>query len=314
MGKESPSRALPKKAAWGFFICFLMSMHPPETTEVKMTVLEAVKDAETRLAAVPDPRLDAEYLLAHVLGLRRLDVLLQKRRELTAAEESAFSALISRRAAREPLQYILGNQPFMGLLFHTDPRALIPRNDTETLCEEALRLAKPRQKVLDMCTGSGAIAVAMKKLGPGLRVTAADVSEAALSLARENAKALGAEIDFRQGDLWGAVTGEVYDMILCNPPYIPQGLREELQEEVKREPALALFGGADGLDFYRRIAAGAPEHLTAGGYLLLEIGDDQFDAVRALLAPGFDHITLLHDMNGRPRVARAERNCNGSAV
>jgi len=272
-----------------------------------MTVLEALKDAETRLAAVPDPRLDAEYLLSHVLGLRRLDVLMQKRRELTAGEAAAYDALIHRRAAREPLQYILGSQPFMGLSFRTDPRALIPRNDTETLCEEALRLAQPGQRVLDMCTGSGAIAVATKKLGPGLSVTAADVSEAALSLARENAEALGAEIDFRQGDLWDAVTGEVYDMILCNPPYIPDGLRGKLQEEVEKEPALALFGGADGLDFYRRISSGAPAHLKKGGWLLLEIGDDQFAAVKALLEMEFDGITLLHDMNGRPRVVRAER-------
>lgn len=279
-----------------------------------MTVLEALREAEKRLSAVPDPRLDAEYLLAHVLRVPRLEVLLQKQRALTDAEAAYFQAFVARRAAREPLQYILGTQPFMGLPFRTDPRALIPRNDTETLCQEALRLAKSHQRVLDLCTGSGAIAIALKKRMPALAVTAADVSPEALSLARENADALDAAVDFRQGDLWDAVAGEVYDLIVSNPPYIPDALQDTLQEEVRKEPPLALFGGADGLDFYRRIAHGAPDHLAPGGCLLLEIGDDQFEQVKTLLTPGFENITLLHDMNGRPRVVRAERKHHGSAV
>lgn len=279
-----------------------------------MTVLEALREAEKRLAAVPDPRLDAEYLLAYVLRLPRLEVLLQKQRALTDAEAAGFAALVARRAAREPLQYILGSQPFMGLPFRTDPRALIPRNDTETLCQEALRLARPGNRVLDLCTGSGAIAVALKKRMPALAVTATDVSPEALSLARENADALDAAVDFRLGDLWDALPGGMFDLIVSNPPYIPDALQDTLQEEVRREPPLALFGGADGLDFYRRIALGAPEHLAPGGHLLLEIGDDQFEQVQALLTPEFENIALLHDLNGRPRVVRAERKHHGSAV
>ena len=304
MRKEFSSRALPKKSAWGVFI---FAGIPPKERRILMNVQEALKKAEKRLAAVPDPRLDAEYLLAHTLKMPRLDLLMEKQRELTPGEEAAFEALAARREKREPLQYILGTQPFMGFSFKTDPRALIPRNDTEILCEEALRHLKAGQRVFDLCTGSGALAIAVKKLCPGAEVTASDISPDALSLARENAAALGADVRFLQGDLFFPVSGERFDMILCNPPYIPDPLRGRLQEEIGWEPARALFAGEDGLLFYRRIAREAPELLNPGGYLILEIGDDQFEAVKALLAPSFLGITLLRDMNGRPRCVRAER-------
>lgn len=272
-----------------------------------MKIFEALNAAQARLAAVPDPRLDAEYLLSHVLALPRLEMLLQKRRELTAEEEAAFDALLCRREEREPLQYILGNQPFMGFSFRTDPRALIPRNDTETLCQEALAAARSGDRVLDLCTGSGAVGIALKKLNPSLTVTLADVSPAALALARENADALGADVRIAEGDLFSPVQGETFDVIVSNPPYIPEPLRGRLQAEVEREPALALFAGADGLDFYRRIAAEAPARLSKGGKLLLEIGDGQGEAVGALLSPAFHSIALVRDLNGLPRVLRAER-------
>ncbi|MBR1584483.1 MAG: peptide chain release factor N(5)-glutamine methyltransferase [Clostridia bacterium] len=272
-----------------------------------MTVLEALNSAEERLRHIPDPRLDAEYLLAHVLGLPRLNLLMEKRRLLSPRETAAYDALVARRAGREPLQYIIGQQPFMGLSFRTDPRALIPRNDTEALCEAALALLSPGMRALDLCTGSGILGIALSKLRPGVQVTASDISADALALARENADALGAPVRFVQGDLFAPVNGETFDLIVSNPPYIPAALRGKLQAEVEREPALALFAGADGLDFYRRIAREAPGHLAPGGWLLLEIGDDQFPAVQALLSPAFDGITLIRDMNGLPRVIRAER-------
>ena len=272
-----------------------------------MKVFEALNAAQARLAAVPDPRLDAEYLLASVLALPRLELLLQKRRELTAEEEAAFGALLCRREEREPLQYILGNQPFMGFSFRTDPRALIPRNDTETLCQEALAAVRSGGRVLDLCTGSGAVGIALKKLNPSLTVTLTDMSPDALSLARENAHALGADVRMLPGDLFAPVKDEVFDLIVSNPPYIPETLRGRLQAEVEKEPALALFAGADGLDFYRRIAQEAPTHLSIDGKLLLEIGDGQGNAVAALLSPGFQSIALIRDLNGLPRVIRAER-------
>ena len=270
-----------------------------------ITVLEALKAAEARLSEIPDPRLDAEWLLSDVLGVSRLEMLLNKRRELTDEETAAYEKLLARREQREPLQYILGSQSFMGFSLKTDPRALIPRNDTEALCEEALKYIRPDGRVLDLCTGSGALAVAIKKLRPGADVIAADVSEAALSLARENAQRLGADVRFVGGDLFSPLTGERFDAIVCNPPYIPDDLRGRLQAEVEREPALALFAGPDGLDFYRRIAKEAPDHLFPGGRLCVEIGDGQKEAVQTLLEERFKDIRVLNDMNGLPRVISA---------
>lgn len=271
-----------------------------------ITVLEALKAAEKRLTEVPDSRLDAEYLLAEVLSVSRLQLLLDKRREMTDKESARFEALIARREKREPLQYILGNQSFMGFSFKTDPRALIPRNDTEALCEEALRHIHPGDRVLDLCTGTGALAIAMKKLCPTAQVTATDISGDALCLARENAKALNAAVRFVQGDLLAPIAGERFHVIVSNPPYIPEGLRGRLQEEVNKEPALALFAGEDGLDFYRRIAREAPMHLFLHGRLCLEIGDGQGDAVAGLLKDQFEDIQILNDLNGLPRVVSAQ--------
>lgn len=269
------------------------------------TVLEALKAAEARLKNIPEPRLDAEYLLAEVLGISRLEILLNKRRELTGKEAAAFEALIARREGREPLQYILGNQSFMGFGIKTDSRALIPRFDTEALCEEALKYIRPGNRVLDLCTGSGALAVAIKRLFPGAEVIASDISEDALSLAKENAERLGADVRFVQGDLFTPLADERFHVIVSNPPYIPEHLRGRLQAEVEREPALALFAGADGLDFYRRIAKEAPAHLNPGGRLCLEIGDGQGDAVKALLYEEFTDIQIINDLNGLPRVVSA---------
>ena len=272
-----------------------------------MTVWEALKAGETRLRAVPDPRLDAEYLLAEALGTERLSMLVDKRRELTDGEAAAYEALLARREQREPLQYILGTQSFMGFPFRTDKRALIPRNDTEALCEEALRYIHPGNRVADICTGTGALAIAIKKLCPGAVVTATDISENALSLARENAAALKADVRFLRGDLLAPLAGEPLDVIVCNPPYIPDGLRGTLQAEVEQEPPLALFGGPDGLDFYRRMAMEAPKYLRPRGRLCLEIGDGQGDAVAALLQTAFEDIHILNDLSGLPRVVSARK-------
>ena len=272
-----------------------------------LTVLDALRAAEARLRAVPEARLDAEYLLAHVLGVPRMNMLVDKRRELTDAQIRTYEALLLRREGREPLQYILGSQSFMGFSFKTDSRALIPRFDTEALCEEALRFVRPGDRVLDLCTGSGALAIAIQKLRPAARVTASDISPDALALARENAQALGAQVRFAQGDLFSPLSGEQFHVIVSNPPYIPEGLRGTLQAEVEREPALALFAGGDGLDFYRRIALEAPAHLFPRGRLCLEVGDGEARAVAALLKDGFEQIAILNDLSGLPRVVSAAK-------
>lgn len=281
-----------------------------------MNVRCALQWAEEALREIPEPRLDAEYMLSEILGIPRLDLLVNKDRALTEAQRQAFARMVDRRKSREPLQYILGSQSFMGFSFKTDPRALIPRNDTEALCEEALRLLSPGEKALDLCTGTGALAVAVKKLCPKALVAASDISPDALALARENAARLGAEIRFLEGDLFAPVGNERFHLILSNPPYIPEGLRGKLQAEVEKEPALALYGGQDGLDFYRRIAREAPDHLFSGGRLALEIGDGQEAAVPALLEEAFDQIRVLRDLSGLPRVVSAVKKeaLHGSAV
>lgn len=290
-----------------------------------MTVREALNAAEARLrkTGTPDARLDAEYMLAEALRAPRLSLLVDKQRPVPAPAAAAFEGMLARREKREPLQYILGEQGFMGFSFRADARALIPRNDTECICEAALAHLEPGMEALDLCTGSGAIAVALKKLRPAVCWTATDLSEAALSLARENARRLGAEVEFLQGDLFAPLAARRFDLIVSNPPYIPLGEREQLQREVRMEPEMALFAGTDGLDFYRRIAREAPGHLNPGGYLILEIGDTQFAAVAALLEAHFEAPRRIRDLNGLDRgVAarlRAEEGkggnaCAGSAV
>ena len=278
-----------------------------------MIIRQALKMAEEILldAGVPDARLDAEYLLAGVLDAPRLLVVASGETPLTDARAEQYFALIARRQSREPLQYILGTQPFMGCSFCVDERALIPRQDTETLCEQALLNAPEAGSVLDLCTGSGALAVVIKKALPNLSVSASDVSPDALALARQNAELNGVTVDFREGDLFEPFPGERFSMIVSNPPYIPTGDLAGLQEEVKREPVLALDGGEDGLSFYRRIAREAPAHLTENGVLLLEIGCDQAEAVCALLMDaGFAAPQVVRDTAGRDRVviARIQRN------
>lgn len=270
---------------------------------MRITVFQALNMGEERLLLhqVPDARLDAEYLLAGVLNMPRLSLLLEKQRFLSTAEFAAYEAFLARREQREPLQYILEEQSFMGFSFRTDKRALIPRNDTEAVCEETLRHIRGKMQVLDVCTGTGALGIAIQKLRPGCSVTLSDLSEDALSLAKENALRLQADVRILQGDLFAPVADECFHVIVSNPPYIPEGLQGTLQKEVEKEPAMALFAGADGLPFYRRIAREAPLHLHEKGVLVLECGDDQAAAVAALLEENFEDIHIFRDMDGHER-------------
>lgn len=278
-----------------------------------MTIREALRLAAARLeqAGVPDADVDAAYLLASVLKEDTLAMRINGHRELAAPHRAAFDALCDRRAAREPLQYILGETEFMGLTFHVEPGVLIPRADTEILVEKALEWMKPGARVLDIGTGSGAIAVSLAKLGRQAQVTAVDVSDRALEIARQNAKRNGAAVEFVKSDCFSALKGRKYDMIVSNPPYISEDEMRGLMPEVTREPELALFGGADGLDFYRRISREAPEYLNEGGCLLFEIGWLQKDAVSALVKAHIGEPFALRDYGQNWRVvgARKEGAC-----
>lgn len=268
-----------------------------------MTIRQTLKDAADKLQGVgiADPLVDASLLLSHVTGKAPLLLRADSFSELPAEQLLAFQALLDRRLAHDPLQYILGTVEFMGLTLSVTPDALIPRYDTEILCEEALRRARRDMRVLDLCTGTGAIALTLKKHA-NCQVFASDISEKALALAQKNAQRNALDVTFRQGDLFAPFHGEIFDMIVSNPPYISAADMLTLSPEVLREPHLALEGGEDGLIFYRRIAADAPRHLAPGGWLLFEIGYDQGAPVSALLEKDFEGIQVVKDLNGLDRV------------
>lgn len=262
-------------------------------------------------AGITAARLEAQILLAHVLGCTRMQLYTGFDKPLAEAELASYRGLIKRRLAGEPVSYLVGETEFWGLPFHVEPSVLVPRPDTETVIEVA-RAARPDRaapcRLLDLCTGSGVIAVSLAREYPAAQVVATELSPAAAALARRNAarNAVADRVDVREGDLFAPVRGERFDLIAANPPYIASAVIPTLSPEVRREPVIALDGGPDGLAFYDRICAEAREHLAPGGAIVLEHGFDQADAVAArLTAAGFAGVTLVHDLGKNPRVTRA---------
>ncbi|MDO5691691.1 MAG: peptide chain release factor N(5)-glutamine methyltransferase [Pseudomonadota bacterium] len=255
------------------------------------------------------PRLEAQMLLLHVLGQpthARAWLLAHDTAPLPAAAATRLQALVTRRLAGEPLAYLTGEKAFHGLTLRVDARVLDPRDDTETLVDWALALlpADAPCRVLDLGTGSGAIALAVARQRPLARVMAVDASEDALTVAMDNARRLGLHADFRLGDWFAPVAGERFDLIVSNPPYIAD--TDPHLPALAHEPHQALVSGADGLDDIRRIVAQAPAHLAPGGWLLLEHGWDQADAVRGLLgATGFAQVQSRRDLAGIERCSGA---------
>lgn len=261
-------------------------------------------------------RLDAELLLAGILGLRRLDLYLQHDRPLTADELERYRGAVRRRLKREPVQYILGTAAFRHLELHVDSRVLIPRPETELLVGAVLDWARERSRtgaVLDIGTGSGAIALSLATESGFERVVASDASADALAVARGNAARTGCteRVELREGSLFDVVRpGERFDVIVSNPPYVAEAERPDLEPEVAAyEPALALFAAGDGLAVIAAIVAAAPDHMQAGGLLALEIGAGQGSAVLSLLeeAGGYTAARVRQDLAGRERIALAEK-------
>ncbi len=255
--------------------------------------------------------LEAGVIICHVLNCDRAYLYAHDDRTLEAQELDKLEELLQNRSQKIPLQYLLGETEFMSLRFKVSPAVLIPRQDTEVLVEKCIELIADNTsaseiKVLDMCTGSGCIAVSIAYYCPETRVTACDVSRAALEIAKSNSELAGVknELDFRCGDLFEALDSEErFDLIASNPPYIETATVEQLQTEVREhEPYIALDGGADGLDFYRRIVEAAPRFLKAGGYLALEIGYNQGESVSRLMEDRYDGVTVLKDLGGNDRV------------
>lgn len=274
-----------------------------------MNVRDWIRSAAARLEAlgVESPKLEAEVLAAHVLGVERVWLIAHPDAEFP---DLAGEGLLQRREAREPLAYIVGWREFYGRRFQVRPGVLIPRQDTEILVETALRLAV-NGPVLDIGTGSGCIAITLKLEKPALEVVALDLSERALEVARSNAEALQADVQFVQSDLFDLydLSDKRFELIATNPPYIAE--TETLAPEVKdHEPKEALFSGPTGLEFYERLAIEAPNHLKAGGALAMEVGYTQAAAVQKIFEDrGWRHEETLPDLAGHDRVV-VVRTCH----
>jgi release factor glutamine methyltransferase len=281
--------------------------------------------AAARLSArgIDNPRLDAEVLLAHCLNLRREQLVVASDLTMAPAAARGFETLLQRRLAREPVAYITGTQEFWSLDFTVKPDVLIPRPDTERLVEVALLCAArfPTSKplrIVDLCTGSGVVAVSLACELPSAQIYATDISAAGLAIARGNAAAhqVAARVQFFIGDLFDALVPRPeagFDLIVCNPPYVRRDEIVTLAPEVSRwEPRAALDGGADGLDFYRRIVSAAPDYLAKQGALALEIGADMASEVSALCAARgrYRQFEIFQDYSGRDRVILAQLGKN----
>lgn len=284
-----------------------------------MTYQEACRQVTNRLRElnIEDAASDAWILLEYVTGMDRARYFVDGMQDMDPEQEQRYLELAAKREQRIPVQHLTGVQEFMGMNFHVNEHVLVPRQDTEILVEAAehviRKLEKERQgmpvSLLDMCTGSGCIAISLKARNPQTVCMAADISEPALEVAVRNARELGAEVTFIKSDMFAGVEG-TFDLITSNPPYIPTKVIEELEEEVRlHDPFGALDGREDGLHFYRILAELSPRYLKDGGQLYMEIGHDQSEAVEELLREaGFEQIRTQKDLAGLDRVTSGVYN------
>lgn len=267
-------------------------------TEAFLLGMQKLKEAQ-----LEEAQLDARLLLEEVCGTDHNTLLCHGDREVSEAEEEQYRKALEQRAVHVPLQHLLGYQDFMGLRFQVNEHVLIPRQDTEILVEEAMRYLHDGMRILDLCTGSGCILLSLLHYSNDCEGTGVDISKEALQVAALNAELLGIKADFLKSDLYEKVTGK-FDLLVSNPPYIERKVIPTLMEEVREyDPYIALDGGEDGLDFYRRIIGGAQDYLKRGGQILMEIGSGQAQAVSELLREaGFKEIDVCRDFAGLDRV------------
>jgi release factor glutamine methyltransferase len=273
-----------------------------------MTVKEAVEETTRRLgnAGVPGPGVDARALVSHVTRLSLAGLVLDRTRHLTSLEEESLERLVRRRQRREPLQWLVGVD-FLGLPLKAAPGVLVPRPETERLVELVLPALPRGAQVVDVGVGSGAIALALKQARPDLKVTATDISAAAVALTRENAEASGIELTVQQGDLLAGVEGQV-DAVVSNPPYLPVADAAVVDEEVRLDPPEALYAGHDGLAVARRLVVEAAVVLRAGGLLALELDPRNVRVLARELDPGaWKDVRVEADLVGRERFLLASR-------
>ena len=279
-----------------------------------MTILQLLHRATEFLLenGIDDARLDAEVLLAHVLKMRRLYLYVHLELNLVDEDINAYKELLHRRVAHVPVAQLIGNKEFMGLEFNITPDVLIPRPETEIMVQMAIEILGPIKQpitVADIGTGSGAIAVSMLHYLDNVTADATDISKPAIAVARSNAEKFGVgnRLNLFEGNLTEPLVGRTYDAILSNPPYIPSKVIDTLQDEVREyEPSTALDGGADGLDFYRRLIEDSPKLLLKGGFLAVEIGFDQAEAVTNLARRHFREVEVVKDLSQNDRVVVAK--------
>ena len=274
-----------------------------------MTYREALLSGEKILdmAQIVDAKNDAWLLMEMVCKIDKTFYYVHMDEEIPVDEMKEYESVLKKRAERVPLQYITGEQEFMGLTFYVNSNVLIPRQDTETLVEEALNLAKPGMRILDMCTGSGCIIISILKNKSDIKGVGCDISKQALIVAKENAKLNNVNVAFEYSDLFENIEGK-FDMIVSNPPYIRSAEIPSLMPEVAQfEPLKALDGSEDGLEFYRRIIKESKNYLNTDGYIIFEIGNDQGEAVSNMLTyAGYNNVRVIKDLAHNDRVVCAQ--------
>ncbi len=273
-----------------------------------MNVKEAIKYGIDNLKNIDDKSLKVRLILSHFMNVEKNYLITHDDEELSNEIEEKYKQGIEKLSKDVPLQYITNTQEFYGMKFKINENVLIPRYDTEILIEETLKLAKDQDKILDMCTGSGIIAITLAKNVEKANVFACDISLEALKVAKENNELHNANVKFINSNLFENIEEKNFDIIVSNPPYITEKEMQELENQVKKEPELALYGGVDGLDFYRKITENAKEYLKKEGLLIFEIGYKQKEYVSKILIENkFKNIKCVKDLQGLDRVIIGEK-------
>lgn len=280
-----------------------------------MTIKQAITKGMIMLKSnnVESPKLKARLLLQYVLDKPRQYIIVYDNKEIDKQQQWQYFVNIEKLTKGIPLQHITHRQEFMKMDFFVDENVLIPRPDTEILVEEVIKIAQKYNspRILDLCTGSGAIAISLKKFVPNADITAVDISEKALEIAQKNAEKLEAKINFVKSDLFDKLDNKKFDIIVSNPPYIRKDEIKKLSEEVQKEPKIALDGGEDGLDFYRIIAKDGEDLLNEDGYIFLEIGYKQkSDVIKIFEKEKYKDIVYKKDLSGNDRVVEVYNKIN----